>query len=330
MQNYQTYREQIFRFMQGKLSTAEEQDLLQKMHVDETFKQFFIGQQKELREKVIQVDNPEVEQQWNRLKSRIRPVNIKPVRSQKAILYQKALSIAAAFVFGLLISSSIYFVHFQKFSSDQQVQEISIPYGGKSKFSLPDGSLVWLNSGSKLSYPSNFKGQRSIQLEGEAYFDVIKSRKPFIVSTAYGEIEVLGTSFNVKAYTDDDFQTTLVAGAVNLRVGAGTSITLKPGEQAFVNENNRLEIQTVETEIFTSWKDGKLIFYREPFEKVAKRMERWYNVKIEVDNDEIKNLWFTGTIEMETLSEVMELIRRSMPLEYSYDQNTRTLKIEKK
>ena len=195
---------------------------------------------------------------------------------------------------------------------------------------MPDGSLVWLNSGSKLSYPSNFKGQRSIQLEGEAYFDVIKSRKPFIVSTAYGEIEVLGTSFNVKAYTDDDFQTTLVAGAVNLRVGAGTSITLKPGEQAFVNENNRLEIQTVETEIFTSWKDGKLIFYREPFEKVAKRMERWYNVKIEVDNDEIKNLWFTGTIEMETLSEVMELIRRSMPLEYSYDQNTRTLKIEKK
>ncbi|KOH46091.1 hypothetical protein NC99_11160 [Sunxiuqinia dokdonensis] len=330
MQNYQTYREQIFRFMQGKLSTAEEQDLLQKMHVDETFKQFFIGQQKELREKVIQADNPEVEQQWNRLKSRIRPVNIKPVRSQKAILYQKALSIAAAFVFGLLISSGIYFVHFQKFSSDQQVQEISIPYGGKSKFSLPDGSLVWLNSGSKLSYPSNFKGQRSIQLEGEAYFDVIKSRKPFIVSTAYGEIEVLGTSFNVKAYTDDDFQTTLVAGAVNLRVGAGTSITLKPGEQAFVNENNRLEIQTVETEIFTSWKDGKLIFYREPFEKVAKRMERWYNVKIEVDNDEIKNLWFTGTIEMETLSEVMELIRRSMPLEYSYDQNTRTLKIEKK
>ncbi|WP_053180502.1 FecR family protein [Sunxiuqinia dokdonensis] len=316
--------------MQGKLSTAEEQDLLQKMHVDETFKQFFIGQQKELREKVIQADNPEVEQQWNRLKSRIRPVNIKPVRSQKAILYQKALSIAAAFVFGLLISSGIYFVHFQKFSSDQQVQEISIPYGGKSKFSLPDGSLVWLNSGSKLSYPSNFKGQRSIQLEGEAYFDVIKSRKPFIVSTAYGEIEVLGTSFNVKAYTDDDFQTTLVAGAVNLRVGAGTSITLKPGEQAFVNENNRLEIQTVETEIFTSWKDGKLIFYREPFEKVAKRMERWYNVKIEVDNDEIKNLWFTGTIEMETLSEVMELIRRSMPLEYSYDQNTRTLKIEKK
>lgn len=66
MQNYQTYREQIFRFMQGKLSTAEEQDLLQKMHVDETFKQFFIGQQKELREKVIQADNPEVEQQWNR------------------------------------------------------------------------------------------------------------------------------------------------------------------------------------------------------------------------------------------------------------------------
>jgi ferric-dicitrate binding protein FerR (iron transport regulator) len=246
------------------------------------------------------------------------------------ISYKKIISIAAAFVLGLLISSAIYFARFERLSTNHQVQEISIPYGGKSKFTLPDGSVVWLNSGSKLSYPSAFMGQRNVQLEGEAYFDVVKNKVPFVVSTQFGDILVLGTSFNVKAYADDDFQTTLVEGSVTIKKNAGNNVMLRPGQQAFVNKQNQFEIQSVETEIFTSWKDGKLIFYREPFETVAKRMERWYNVNIQVDNEEIKDLWFTGTIEMETLSEVMELISKSLPVTYTYNQNTRTLKIEKK
>jgi ferric-dicitrate binding protein FerR (iron transport regulator) len=249
--------------------------------------------------------------------------------SVKAISYRKFVSIAAAFVFGMLISSAIYFARFEYLSTNHQMQEISIPYGGKSKFNLPDGSVVWLNSGSKLIYPIDFKGHRDIWLEGEAYFDVVKNRNPFVVSTPYGDVKVLGTSFNVKAYGDDDFQTTLVKGAVGIKVDANNNIILKPGQQAFINKSGRFEIRSVETEFFTSWKDGKLIFYREPFEKVAKRMERWYNVNIEIDNEEMKDLWFTGTIEMETLSEVMELISKSMPVKYTYNQNTRTLKIEK-
>lgn len=330
MQNITEDREKIFLFMRGKLTSAEEQELLEKIDTDPAFKSLFLEQQKELEQEVIHSEDPEVDFQWSRFKSRVTPVNTKQVRLPKTIYHKKFLPIAAAFVLGLLISSAAYFVRFERLSTNQQVQEISIPYGGKSKFTLPDGSVVWLNSGSKLNYPSNFIGQRNIQLEGEAYFDVVKSRNPFVVSTRYGDVKVLGTSFNVKAYADDDFQTTLVEGAVNVEVGANRPIILKPGQQAFVNESNRLEIQTVETEVFTSWKDGKLIFYREPFEKVAKRMERWYNVNIEIDNEEMKDLWFTGTIEMETLSEVMELIRHSMPVKYSYDQNTRTLRIEKK
>jgi len=329
MQNKPKYDQEIFLFMQGKLSAAQEMELLQRVKTDEEFRALFLSKQKKLQQQVIQSKDPEVNAQWNRFKSKVSPIQAEQGGLSKSTFHKQFLSMAAAFILGLLISSAIYFVRSEFFATDQQVQEISIPYGGKSKFTLPDGSTVWLNSGSKLSYPFNFKGQRSIQLEGEAYFDVVKSRNPFVVSTPYGDVKVLGTSFNVKAYTDDDFQTTLVEGVVNIKVNAERAVTLAPGQQAFLNDQNQLEIQGVETEFFTSWKDGKLIFYREPFEKVAKRMERWYNVNIEIDNEEIKDLWFTGTIEMETLSEVMELIRRSMPVKYNYDQQTRTLRIEK-
>ena len=332
----QNFSEKISLFLKGKLSLDEETKLLEKIKHDPDQKNRFLEEQSFFKQQVIQAKDLQLDLKWNLLKSKIEQEQADRLRAgqlKRIPLLQipmlRIISIAAAFVFGLLISGIFYFSRYQEFSNSSQVQEISIPYGAKTKFNLPDGSLVWLNSGSKLSFPSKYKGKRTVQLDGEAYFDVVKSSHPFIVSTTYGKIQVLGTAFNVKAYPDDEFQTTLIRGAVKINSTNNNSVVLSPGQQAQLLKDSRLVVKKVNTEFFTSWKEGKLIFYREPFAKMARRMERWYNVNIEIDNEGMKDLWFTGTIEMETISEVMELISKTMNVNYSYSQDTRTLKIGK-
>jgi ferric-dicitrate binding protein FerR (iron transport regulator) len=205
-------------------------------------------------------------------------------------------------------------------------QSISTPYGGKTHFVLPDGSSVWLNSGSTFSYPSRFDGERIVELTGEAYFNVEKQKEPFKVKTKYGEVEVFGTEFNVKAYENETFLTTLESGAVVFTNIYGKQAKLEPGTQVlFDNENFKL--RRVETKLFTSWKDGKLIFRDEPLQNIISQLERWYNVEIELQDERIKNLKYNGTIEMETFSEVLELIKVTTPIKYSFDRKTRVLTI---
>jgi len=247
--------------------------------------------------------------------------------SKRFTLAKKLLKIAAILIVGLIISTiSIYNRSMTRIYSDV-VENIKTPYGAKTSFKLPDGSDVWLNSASALSYQKQFDKIREVDLSGQAFFNVIKNGKPFIVKTRYGNIEVSGTSFDVKAFDDDDFETTLVEGIVNIRNIKNQVVTLKPGQQSIINHENEFEIRDVKTDLFTSWKDGKLIFINEPFQKVAKQLEKWYNVKIEIEGEKLKNLGYTGKIEMETFSEVLDLINVTTPIKYKFDKNTRILKI---
>jgi ferric-dicitrate binding protein FerR (iron transport regulator) len=165
-------------------------------------------------------------------------------------------------------------------------------------------------------------------LNGEAFFEVQKTGNPFIVTTNFGEIEVRGTFFNVNAFSGENFQTTLVQGAVTVKTNNGTkAIKLNPGQQAEL-EGKDLIVKNVETDLFDSWKYGKLIFRNEYLPVVAKRLERWYNVKIELANDKrLSEISYTGTLEMETFSEVLQLLRITAPINYSYDEKTRIIKI---
>lgn len=331
MKNKTTYYDWTFKFLEGKLTEAEEIELWSKINDGEYPKEQFLKDQQEQNQKIIASENRLVDKNWHGVTKKME-ASRDAARSfdKKGFGRKNLLAIAAAFVLGIIIASAFYFLGNPDFSKQVQQQEVYIPYGAKTKITLPDGSAVWLNSGSKLSYPSVFNGDRLVRLDGEAYFEVIKSKVPFQVSTQFGQVEVLGTSFNVKSFSNEEFQTTLVEGSVRLNGFGGSHALLKPGEQASFSENSKLEIKKVNSEMFTSWKDGKLIFYREPFSKVAVRLERWYNVDIEIEDEELNNLWFTGTIEMETFTEFMELIIRTYPVQYTYDQNTRTLKIERK
>jgi transmembrane sensor len=249
------------------------------------------------------------------------------IYARRFAISRNLLRIAAILIVGLIISTFlIYNLSKNRLYSDI-VENITTPYGAKASFKLSDGSDVWLNSGSALSFQKQFGKIREVKLSGQAYFDVIKEGKPFVVKTRYGNIEVTGTSFDVKAFDDDNFETTLVEGIVKIRNIKDQVITLKAGQQSIINSDNELVIKNVKTDLFTSWKDGKLIFVNEPFQKVARQLERWYNVKIEIQDEKLKNLGYTGKIELETFSEVLDLINVTTPLKYKFDKNTRILKI---
>ena len=245
----------------------------------------------------------------------------------KARRYSIGLKIAAALVVGLLVVNVWMYREKQAADGSQTMQVVSVPNGAKTEFELPDGSSLWLNGGSAISYASNFKHNRTVELQGEAFFDVVKSHAPFTVKTKSGRVEVLGTAFNVQAYTEGEFTTTLERGKVKILNAEGKPLgSLEPGEQVQLIDNKFVKDQ-VDTQIYTSWKDGKLIFVRETFPVTMRRLERWFNVDIEYSSDDFEGLWFSGTIENESISEVMDIICKVAPVTYSYNSKERMIKV---
>ena len=257
-------------------------------------------------------------------------LNDEAKRAQRKIkLYSSSLRLAAVLVISLLISSIWLLLQNRKTQAPvyDQLQTINIPNGAKTQFLLPDGSSVWLNSGSKLTYSNNFSTKRQVFLNGEAFFDIKKSKIPFDVNTNYGKIEVLGTAFDVLAYPETTFATTLVRGSVHINENIyNQQQILLPGEQAKLIDGNLIKYK-VDTELFTSWKDGKICFKREPFPSLMKRLERWFNVKIQYSPDQVKGLWYTGTIEMETITEVMDMVCSATPVQYKSNRRTRIITV---
>lgn len=247
---------------------------------------------------------------------------------RKIHIYNLGLRIAAILVIGLIITSVFFFRKSTQDSYIGEFQTISAPFGAKTNLTLPDGSLVWLNSGSSISYISRFGKTRLVSLKGEAFFEVRKDGKPFIVLTEYGDVKVKGTSFNVKAFAGEEFQTTLLTGIVKVKEKhTGNEVSIQPGQQAGIC-GTELKVKNVETDMFSSWKDGKLIFRNEYLPLVTKRLERWYNVKIELGNDKrLSEISYTGTLEMESFSEVLQLLKVTAPIDFSYNEKTRTIKI---
>lgn len=246
---------------------------------------------------------------------------------RKLRLFSIGLRVAALLVCGLIFSSIWFFLQSNKVTGYVQMQTVSIPYGAKTQISMPDGSTVWLNSGTTMSYSGDFSKKRQVELKGEAFFDVQKGKIPFEVKTGFGTIKVLGTSFNVMAYPESGFATTLVQGSVQIdRETSKQWLTIKPGQQVKLIGDS-LFASKVETELFTSWKDGKMIFRREPFPNLMKRLERWYNVKIEYKPEHFKDLWYSGSIENETITEVMEMIGTAAPVQFTFNSKTRIIQM---
>ena len=168
-----------------------------------------------------------------------------------------------------------------------QTHSIVIPRGETFKLILCDGTEVWLNANSKLVYPTAFiEKERTVFLEGEAYFKVTKDAKPFIVKTDYLQTKVLGTEFNVKSYTAEDSHVTLISGKVQVRSHDARFVDLEPGKDAMLLSDGLFEVKEVNSEAYTYWKDGYFYFDELPLADIMKSIGRWYNVNVTFRNKE--------------------------------------------
>ncbi|HJA16076.1 MAG TPA: FecR domain-containing protein [Candidatus Butyricimonas faecavium] len=192
-------------------------------------------------------------------------------------------------------------VEYENAVGDQEEEliynELIIPRGGEYSLTLSDGTVVYLNAGSKLRFPVRFGNtKREVELEGEGYFEVTHDEKvPFVVKTLQMDVQVLGTKFNISAYEDDAVtRATLVQGSVKVTASDnGTNIILQPNEQAEVKNGGQiLEVIKVDASFATAWKDGKLRFQEKPLCEIMKIVARWYDVEVEYVDEEVKNYPF--------------------------------------
>lgn len=184
-------------------------------------------------------------------------------------------------------------------TTEEQHNTIEIPRGGEYHLQLADGTQVWLNSDTRLRYPVAFTGKtRTVELQGEAYFEVTKDRKhPFIVRTAEATIEVYGTAFNVNAYAGQVQHTTLAEGSIGVK-HEGREYRLQPGQQArFEGKSEEVEIRNVNAALYCSWHKGILMFENERLEDILHRLGVWYNVEVAFEDEGLKELHFTGDLE---------------------------------
>lgn len=235
---------------------------------------------------------------------------------------------AAVIGVGLVLATSAAIFSIYRIGPHQEIASAEVSNTGKSPkyIILPDGSKVTLNTNSSLKYPQKFsRKNRTVALEGEAFFDITKdAKKPFIVKTSTIEIEVLGTSFNVMAFANDAIvETTLFTGKVKIsRKNPSTnktqSVILSPNHKAtFYKSDERFIMDKVDVTTSTAWQKGELVFENEMFDNVIVKLQRWYNVKITL-SDDIKNKHrLTMSIDTESLDETLNIIKKTLPADYT-------------
>jgi hypothetical protein len=191
---------------------------------------------------------------------------------------------------------------------------IIIPRGGEYVVRLSDGTKIWLNAESELRYPVSFmKGERTVYLKGEAFFDVEKDPdSPFTVVTGEHKVTVLGTEFCVRAYPDEKYiMTTLERGKVSVKVG-DRHIDLLPGQQSNVN-NNEMIVKDVNTTLYTAWHNNKYVFDNQPLREILQTLSRWYDMEVNYDIQEFGDIRFTG--ELTRYTNILDFLKKLEELE---------------
>lgn len=318
-----TIRLKILDYFNGRLSAQEEALLINWMKEGDENKAYFFQIKNSLDPEKI--DHPLLRSSYSELQSKLL-IN-RQFRSLPKGRFRK-LSINFSRVAALMIIAAIFgfavalFVNQWTATNSNIVWfETQVPRGEKSQILLPDGSKVWLNSESSLSYPSNFmKENRDIKLKGEAYFEVAKlNGKDFTVETKDFNIRVLGTKFNVTAYEDfKRTETTLLEGTIEIQRGKKT-INVSPG-QTFIFKENQFFTKETNAVKSAKWKDDIFDFDRITFQEMVVRLERWYDVDIEIKGEELKDIVYSGVFKNEeTIDQVLNTFQLTMPIQYSRD-----------
>ncbi|MDP4226619.1 MAG: FecR family protein [Bacteroidota bacterium] len=349
--------ELITRYLENTANSGEIEEVLSWLSADDKNKLFFIELKKIWLESqsILNPKDEKVEKAWERISRRIEEsADLCPHQSFNHKLF---CFIKYAAIFLLILCSGILLyqnIRFYK-SNQDTFTEVTAPYGSKTNLILPDGTKLWLNSGSKIRYSNHFGDKiREVYLEGEAYFDVAKKNgKLFLVKTSDIIIQVTGTAFDVKAYSDDDkVETTLVRGSVKIGrkdVSSKEFVVLRPNQKIIFSKNaknsvwasaknmtvgksnidkasdkSKVEdlasaaviVDQINTRDITAWRDGKFIMHGEFLSDLTKMLERRYNVTFHFEDENLKNIKYTGTLKDLTLEQVLEAMKITSPIDY--------------
>jgi transmembrane sensor len=355
----------ILKLIQGTASAEEYQNALHWINQNSDNFSYY----EQLRDTWIasgltqKVPEQQIFDSWNRVQSKISANNALPENPKGTKQIWRLARIAAVLIVTFLLGflASGRFSLLDKIGNNPDFFVVEAPLGAKSIVTLTDGTKVWLNAGSKLRYGKNFNQQnRDVYLQGEAFFNVAKSKKlPFFVHSAGMTVEAVGTAFNVKAYPEEGYtETTLVEGIVSIEKtgnnGGKERIMLYPNQKASISYgtnhktyfkkepeknnipappallNQNIEVNKhIETELYTSWKDDRWVFKKENIKDFAIKLERLYDVEIIFRDKELMQYNLSGTIEKETLEQVLNAIKLTIPLEYSINHRQVILTLNK-
>jgi len=262
----------------------------------------------------------------DKINSNVIKINNQEAQKKKSVINAGWLKAA---VISLLLSGCIYWVN-QQFEFNPQpvlpvanIIEKSNPKGQKSKVFLPDGSVVILNSASKIEYQPDFNSeQRLVKLEGEAFFEVVKDTlRPFIVDAGEAKTTVLGTSFNIKAFsTQDKTQISLVEGQLKVTTLNDSNVILNKGESAIYNKSNKKIRQgTFDYLSDIAWKDGILYFDNTSLHNAFDRLENWYGIEFRYNQLPGHHIMVTGKFENEYLTNILKSLSYSVDFEYTIE-----------
>jgi len=248
----------------------------------------------------------------------------------RQLVVEKLIQYAACLTIPLLLSTAVLaYMQFRKAKEPVRYAEITASRGVVLRYELPDNSVVWLNAGSRLRYPTEFRGgDRQVELTGEGYFEVAADKKhPFYVNTPSGlQVNVCGTKFDVSAYNEDTtVETVLEQGVVNIVIPGEGYLTMKPGEMVSYDKQTRKLVRSeIDTYGKTAWRDGKLIFRNASLDEIFNRLERHFNVDIELSNPRGRKYHYWATFRNETLHQVLDYLSRSTDMTWSQeDDNTK-------
>jgi len=318
-----TIKSKIIAHLDGDLSGAELQELFSWIKKSKENARYYT-ELKDMWEASISnaSEIADTGQEWERFLKKIDKRK-KQRPSQYKLVLNAWMKVAAILVIGVLIGS-IVVKFFDRMDDDTMYFTSVAPQGSVSQMILPDSTIIYLNAGSEIKYKiGENQKKREVFLNGEAWFKVTKiENRPFVVHTNYYDVNVLGTEFNVKTYEADSLvETTLEKGCVFIspsdKFKMSEIVKLLPNEQFVFDKKKRtLEVKKVNTKYFTAWKDNKLIFVNMNLKDLIVILERKYGVDIEVKNKAILNYHYDGSIKNETIIEVLEIIKNTLPIKY--------------
>lgn len=316
----------ITRYLDQVADAAEEQLLLNWLKEDKTHQKYFMEVRDIWLLSKVPAERDSAKQAFDSFKSKVTKKQTVRNPNNYYRWMQWTVSVAALFV---LCVGSYFLVHQadrkEHVKIDKTYCKVLMPENCKGSVVLPDSSVVWLNSGSTLIYPENFESdKRNVKLVGEAYFEVRRNPlAPFQVEAGEMKITVLGTTFNVKSYPDDEIvETVLLTGSVNVKVREQEVYKLRPNEKISLNtRNDRISVSTVVGSDYNVWKEERLSFDNATLSDVLNKLEKWYGVEIICADSLKQNTRLSLTVRNESVNEMLKMISLIVPVKYEFRGN---------